>query len=53
MYQKTEENTDQARIRDIENVSSSDSKGGGVGVARAGYEQPPERMHMRTVLAVV
>jgi len=31
MYQKTEENTDQARIRDIENVSSSDSKGGGVG----------------------
>ena len=48
MYQKTGENTDQARIRDIENVSSSDSKGG---VARAGYEQPPERM--RTVLAVI
>jgi len=27
MYQKTEENIDQARIRDIENVPSSDSKG--------------------------
>jgi len=42
MYQKTEENTDQAKIRDIENVSSSDSKVGGVGVEQC---WPSSRSH--------